>query len=136
MLGSILLVVLFFVEEVWSNSHVAHSNQKRFYNRETTPFIRISQVAESFSTLSWLAEILELRKGQLFELHRRKGGYKEYLVHFIIQHFSIVSLLYNLFSPMINYSTNFIDKSYFSKQDWRSIIILRIVINSLTVLIQ
>ena len=39
--------------------------QKRFYNRETIPFLRISPLhckAESPSTLSWLAVILELRK--------------------------------------------------------------------------
>ena len=37
--------------------------QKRFFNRETISFIRISQLAESPPTLSWFAEILELRKG-------------------------------------------------------------------------
>ena len=37
--------------------------QKRFYNREIIPFIRISPIAECPSTLSLMAEILKLRKG-------------------------------------------------------------------------
>ena len=39
------------------------SQEKRFYKRETYPFIRISQLDESPSTLSLLPENLELRKG-------------------------------------------------------------------------
>ena len=37
--------------------------QKRFHNRETIPFIRISPLAEVTPLLSLLAEIIELRKG-------------------------------------------------------------------------
>jgi hypothetical protein len=37
--------------------------EKRFYNRETIPFIRISPLAESPFTISILPRILELRKG-------------------------------------------------------------------------
>ena len=49
--------------EMLKISHILYV-QKKFYNRETTPFIRIfTIVAESPSTLSWLAEILEIRKG-------------------------------------------------------------------------
>ena len=36
----------------------AQKLKKRFYNRETIPFIKISQFVESPSTLSWLAKIL------------------------------------------------------------------------------
>ena len=37
--------------------------QKRFYNREAIPFIRISSLAASISRLTWSAEIFESRKG-------------------------------------------------------------------------
>ena len=50
------------------------SQSKRFYNKESIPFIWISPLAESPFTLSWLAEILELGKGQSFVLYRREGG--------------------------------------------------------------
>ena len=36
--------------------------EKRFYNRETIPFIKILPLAESPTNLSRLAETLELRK--------------------------------------------------------------------------
>ena len=37
--------------------------EKRFCNRETILFLRISQLPESIFTLSWLADILELGNG-------------------------------------------------------------------------
>ena len=40
-------------------SEICVAHKKRFHNRETIPLIRISPLAESFSTLSWLAKILE-----------------------------------------------------------------------------
>ena len=42
--------------------------QKRFYNSENIPFINISTLAESPSTLSWLAWILESRNELIFWL--------------------------------------------------------------------
>ena len=50
---------------------------KRFYNRERIRGIIISPLAVSPSTLSWLVDILELRKDWLFEFHRREGGMKD-----------------------------------------------------------
>ena len=42
------------------------------------PFIMILPLAECPTTLSWLAEILELRENKiLFELRRSKGGMKD-----------------------------------------------------------
>ena len=57
--------------------------QKRFYNREIIPFIRITQLAGSPSTLSWLAEILELRKGLISLVANREDGYERNLLHFL-----------------------------------------------------
>ena len=47
---------------------------KRFYNRETLPFVRISQLAESPSTLSWLAEILALKRGLIIWVASKTFG--------------------------------------------------------------
>ena len=41
-----------------NGSSLAMSRLKRFYNRETIPFITISPEPITPSTLSWLAEIL------------------------------------------------------------------------------
>ena len=46
----------------FANISYALQEQKRFYNRETIPFIKISLLTESLSTLLWLVEILELKK--------------------------------------------------------------------------
>ena len=51
------------------------SVQERFYNRETIPFIMISTLTESPSNLSWLAKILELRKGLIiWAVLKEEGG--------------------------------------------------------------
>ena len=48
-------------------------DEKRFYNRETISFIRISPLAESTSTLSSFAEILELIKGLIMMAEKGRG---------------------------------------------------------------
>ena len=48
--------------------------------------------------VSRLAEILELRNGELFELHRMEGGLKD--IHCSEQNAALfVDLLYNIFCP-------------------------------------
>ena len=64
------------------------------YNRVTIPFIRMSTLAESAATLSWLAEMLEKEKGLIFELHTR--GYERHLMYFIIQQGNSFSIIISL----------------------------------------
>ena len=52
--------------------------QKRFYNIETKSFIRISPLAENLSSLSWLVEALEFKKGLI--IWRERGVWKIFVV--------------------------------------------------------
>ena len=70
------------------------SKQKIFYYRET---IGVSLLAESVSTLSWLAEILEFRNA----LKGRGGGDERQLLYFIIQRGNGFSILKSLLSKHI-----------------------------------
>ena len=66
-------------------------------NRDST-IEKQSPLAESPSTLSLLAEILELRKWIIIWVSKKGRGYKRHLVHFIIQLF-----LYDKISFLLKY---------------------------------
>ena len=57
------MLTQFLSFEIEKLSLIFFAWEKRVYDRETIPFIRISPLAESPTILSWLDEILELRKG-------------------------------------------------------------------------
>ena len=61
--------------------------KKRFYNRVLNPFIRISQLlAEVPSTLSWVIEIIEFRKGLIIWISEGKGVWKTFAALLILNH--------------------------------------------------
>ena len=52
--------------------------EKKFYSRGTLISVRILRLATFPTLLLWLAEIFELRKGILFELVIREGGFERH----------------------------------------------------------
>ena len=69
--------------------------EKRFYNRETIPIIRISSLSQSLSTLSWLVEILELIRGLIILVPLNGTGVR-HLLYFIIQYHNCFSIIKSL----------------------------------------
>ena len=74
------------VETYWPNK------RNSAIEEQLTTVKRISQLVESPSPLSWLTEILEIRKGLIIWVALREGGYERYLLYFVISA-AIVSLL-------------------------------------------
>ena len=59
------------------NSKITHYKRDFIIEKQSPLEGFYDLLAECPSNLSWLAEILEVRKGELFELHRREGGTKD-----------------------------------------------------------